>query len=82
MKMAQLPLKTAFVVLFSFLILSCNGKKEKSEENQNETAQEDNSGDTATESSLPLDRLNLPEGFKIDIYADGIGGNSVCGHPK
>ncbi len=26
------------------------------------------------ESSLPLDRLNLPEGFAIEVYADGLDG--------
>ncbi|MFD2098565.1 PQQ-dependent sugar dehydrogenase [Flagellimonas iocasae] len=70
MKMAQLPLKTAFVVLFSFLIISCKGKKEESKENQDETTQ----NDTLAKSSLPLDRLNIPEGFKIETYAEGVEG--------
>lgn len=70
MKMAQMPLKTAIVVLFSLLIMSCKGKKEESKENKDETTQ----NDTLAKSSLPLERLNLPKGFKIDTYAEGVEG--------
>ncbi len=47
------------------------------------SCKEEKSGESATEvitqyeeapSNLPIDRLKLPEGFKIEVYADSIDG--------
>ncbi|MBO0323179.1 sorbosone dehydrogenase family protein [Muricauda sp. CAU 1633] len=76
MKTIRFTSKSIFIVLFSLLIVSCNGKKgEKNDTASDEQSQPDNvDGDNPTSSKLPLDRLNLPEGFKIDTYAEGIEG--------
>jgi glucose/arabinose dehydrogenase len=76
MKIFRFTLKSIFLILFSLVVLSCNGKKGGNEgETPDQTQQEDtNEDDGSVESSLPLDRLNLPEGFKIDTYAEGIEG--------
>jgi glucose/arabinose dehydrogenase len=53
---------TAFLVLF---VLSCKQAKEENKEAV--------SGEEVVEAStLPLESLNLPDGFKISIYAEGI----------
>lgn len=48
---------------------SCNGKNRTAEE---EASQEQEPA--PYQGDLPLDRLNLPEGFKVDVYAEGIDG--------
>ncbi len=60
---------TLFLLSIVFvLVISC--KEEKSKE---ETAAELIQYEEAP-SDLPIDRLRLPEGFKIEVYADGIDG--------
>jgi glucose/arabinose dehydrogenase len=54
-----------FFLLFSLVILcQCNSQTLKS------VAVNNDSGNTKT--SLPLDKIQLPEGFKIEIYAEGV----------
>ncbi|MEM9647200.1 MAG: sorbosone dehydrogenase family protein [Bacteroidota bacterium] len=57
------------VVFITLILMACNGKKETS---KNETAVEPK--ERVHPTSLPLDSLNLPEGFKIEVYAEGIDG--------
>lgn len=49
------------IVLFVF---SCKQQKESKSEPVDEQ--------TTTDTSLPIDRLNLPEGFQISLFAEGI----------
>ncbi|MCE2612182.1 sorbosone dehydrogenase family protein [Flavobacteriaceae bacterium D16] len=53
------------VVLLSIFVISC---KQTKEEKKGPVIEEK----VTTEVRLPLDRLKLPEGFKISIYAEGI----------
>ena len=53
-------------VLLTLTIISC---KEKKKEESDATVQYEE-----LESMLPIDRLNLPEGFKIEVFADSIDG--------
>lgn len=56
--------------LISFTICFVNCKQNKSADNEAEVVvQYDES-----KSILPIDRLNLPEGFKIEVFADSIDG--------
>lgn len=74
MKTNHLPKSSIFLLMLSLAMLSCNGKKKgDNEENADEKTQQET--DTSQyEASLPLDRLKLPEGFQIEIYAEGIDG--------
>ncbi|MEZ4810888.1 MAG: sorbosone dehydrogenase family protein [Allomuricauda sp.] len=73
MKLARLSLKPSLILLVSLWMLSCNGKKESTEgEGADDQTQQEDTG--ASESNLPLELLNLPQGFKIDTYAEGIDG--------
>lgn len=67
MKNTQLvsPVLVAVLVLFSFL--SCKEKQKKEEAKP--VVQYDEPA-----SALPIERLKLPEGFKIEVYADSIDG--------
>ena len=60
--------KTLFkvLILLSLAITSFSCKEKKHSESGDITSVEQ------IETSLPLDRLNLPEGFKISVYAEGV----------
>ncbi|PWL38860.1 sorbosone dehydrogenase [Flagellimonas aquimarina] len=62
--------RISFLFLLSLFVFSCNGKKEKSKETPVEELEEIEQ----TETSLPLQDLNLPDGFKIEVFAEGIDG--------
>ena len=70
MKIYSLTFRSMMLLLFALLVFSCNGKKEKTDD---ETTAETQS-DTVAQTSLPLERLNLPEGFNIEVYAEGLEG--------
>ncbi len=57
------------VVFITLILMACNGKKEAPKK---ETAAEPK--ERVHPTSLPLDSLNLPEGFKIEVFAEGIDG--------
>ncbi len=61
------PKITLLLVLF-FVIFSC--KPKKATDAQIETEE----NETVAEISLPLRKLNLPDGFQIDVFATGIDG--------
>ncbi|MEO0527387.1 MAG: sorbosone dehydrogenase family protein [Bacteroidota bacterium] len=56
------------ILVLSILLVSCNQKKEKTTTTQ-QVIQYDEPA-----SALPTDRLRLPEGFKIEVYADSLDG--------
>ncbi|NAY90907.1 sorbosone dehydrogenase family protein [Muricauda sp. JGD-17] len=66
-------LSFSLCAIFCLSILSCNGKKENSAQEMADdvTQNEDNE---PSSSSLPLELLKLPEGFKIDTFAEGVEG--------
>ncbi|MEO2051329.1 MAG: sorbosone dehydrogenase family protein [Allomuricauda sp.] len=68
MKMTTMTFRSSTMLAFSMLVVSCNGKKEQQTEETNEEAV------VEQDSLLPLNRLNLPEGFKIEIFAKGLDG--------
>ncbi|WP_420601802.1 PQQ-dependent sugar dehydrogenase [Flagellimonas sp.] len=59
--------KITFVFILATLIFSCKGKTESKEEVKEDQVKQ-------PQTNLPLEKLNLPEGFKIDIFAEGIDG--------
>ena len=65
MKIFRQILSVAIIVTVLMAMVSCKDQQGK----ENDTALEENVVDST---ALPLERLNLPAGFKIEIYADGI----------
>lgn len=74
MKMYHLPKKSILLLMLSLAVLSCNGKKEGSDQEGTDENAEQEADTTQYETALPLERLNLPKGFKIEVYAEGIDG--------
>lgn len=68
MKFRATILKFIFPAFFSIIFLSC--KEDKSEDTTPEVLTQY----MERESNLPLERLKLPPGFKIEVYADSIDG--------
>ncbi|UII79495.1 sorbosone dehydrogenase family protein [Flagellimonas sp. CMM7] len=60
----------SFLLALSLFVFSCNGKKGESKETIAEDAEELEQAET----TLPLQSLNLPDGFKIEVFAEGIDG--------
>ncbi|AWX46143.1 uncharacterized protein HME9304_03175 [Flagellimonas maritima] len=69
MKLKPLALKLILSSLLISYITSCNEKKEGPKEPIGEN--EENQVDTT---NLPIENLNLPDGFKISVFAEGIDG--------
>jgi len=72
MKMNQLTFRSLLLLMFSVVILSCKGNSENKEEASEENAE--TTTETEYTGNLPLDRLNLPEGFHIDTYVENLEG--------
>ncbi|NDV42953.1 PQQ-dependent sugar dehydrogenase [Flagellimonas sediminis] len=66
MKIYDLTFRSITLCALSLAVLSCNGKKE--------AATEETEVEQTYQGSLPLDRLHLPAGFNIDVYAEGLDG--------
>ena len=60
---------SATAVLLAFMLCAVGCKNKTNNENVSETTQYDE-----PVSELPIDRLKLPEGFKIEVYADNVDG--------
>src|SRR5690606_17539609 len=73
MKSYPLSPRILFLLLLSLAVLSCNGKKEAPGE-ENEQEQPDPQTPPPYTGDLPIGRLNLPQGFSVDVYAEGIDG--------
>src|SRR5690606_10528649 len=73
MKIQSILKSSLALLVLSLALLACNDKKDSKGEDPGE-------GDPGTtvpppyEGDLPLDRLNLPEGFSIDVYAENLDG--------
>ncbi|MBS9463469.1 sorbosone dehydrogenase family protein [Flagellimonas sp. 389] len=61
--------KLIFSCLLFSLFISCNGKKEETKETVSESVEEQ-----IDSTSLPIQNLNLPNGFKVSVFAEGIDG--------
>ncbi len=66
--------KIPFVIILSLFILSCKGKKDQQENNEDENPVENTAETITHETNLPLANLNLPPGFKITVFAEGLDG--------
>jgi len=63
------------MLVLSVSILACNGKKENKEEESTEGEVVENAEESSQDSlQLNMNRLNLPEGFSIELYAKNIEG--------
>lgn len=68
MKLIMLLQRFALVLLLCMLVISCKEKKENPEDAV--VSEEEKS----PKSDLPLEKLNLPEGFTISVFAEGLDG--------
>ena len=73
MKMYALTLRSIFTLMLSVTILACNGKKESQDEEATEEVA-DNTEEALDSLQMNMNRLNLPEGFSIALYAKDIEG--------
>jgi len=71
--MYALTFRSIVMLVLSVSILACNGKKENQEEESTEEVT-DNAEVSQDSTQLYLDRLNLPEGFSIALYAENVEG--------
>jgi len=71
--MYALTLRSIFTLMLSVTILACNGKKESQDEEATEEVA-DNTEEALDSLQMNMNRLNLPEGFSIDVYAKDIEG--------
>jgi len=74
MKYSRKPYTLIFASAVALMVFSCNGKKEETNEEQANDQTEPEVIHTPSESSLPLELLNLPEGFRIGTYAENVEG--------
>lgn len=72
--MYTMTLRSILMLSLSMAFLACNGKKESKNEKITEEAGENEEATPTSSTTLPLDRLNLPEGFSIDVYAENLEG--------
>lgn len=68
MKTTFLSLQSLLLVVCITLLSSCKEEKDKQSDTEPMVQYEEQA------SLLPIDRLKLPEGFKIEVYADSIDG--------
>jgi len=71
--MYALTLRSIFTLMLSVTILACNGKKESQDEEATEEVA-DNTEEALDSLQMNMNRLNLPEGFSIALYAKDIEG--------
>ena len=73
--MYALTFRSIVMLVLSVSILACNGKKENKEEESTEGEVVENAEESSQDSlQLNMNRLNLPEGFSIELYAKNIEG--------
>ena len=58
-----------FLLMTLSFLISCNSNTSTEDNNPNAYA---SAKDLKEESTLPIDKIKLPEGFKIEVYADSI----------
>lgn len=69
--MYALTFRSLCLLTFAIITLSCNGKKEDKDK---KTSEEITENTEESNGDLPLERLNLPEGFNIELYAENLEG--------
>ena len=74
MRMYTLTLRSVLMLMLSVAFIACKGNKEGNEEETTEEVAENAEEAPKYTGDLPLDRLNLPEGFSIDVYAENLEG--------
>lgn len=74
MRMYTLTLRSVLMLILSVAFIACKGNKEGNEEETTEEVAENAEEAPKYTGDLPLDRLNLPEGFSIDVYAENLEG--------
>ncbi|WP_422861346.1 PQQ-dependent sugar dehydrogenase [Flagellimonas sp. W118] len=62
--------KILYLIILSLFIISCKGKIDQQENHEDVNAVKA----VAHETDLPLANLNLPPGFKIEVFAEGLDG--------
>ncbi len=72
--MYTLTLRSILMLMLSIAFIACKGNKESKDEKTTEEVAENTEETTQSTTDLPLDRLNLPEGFSIDVYAENLEG--------
>jgi glucose/arabinose dehydrogenase len=65
---SEIKLLMYYILVIAIFLSACNSKTSKNSD-QNEVSKEETK---ATENILPLDKIKLPPGFKIDVYADDL----------
>src|SRR5690606_4701723 len=73
MKALRTPINLLMLSILILVLCSCNGKKQSSDEGGPEPQPEQQEQEPY-QGDLPLGRLNLPEGFEVDVFAEGIDG--------
>jgi glucose/arabinose dehydrogenase len=79
---------TPYALCLAALVLACNPAKEKNEEEKTTTPVSEVSTDgsqaaiTDYSRTLPLDKIKLPNGFKIEIYAEVENARSLAISPS
>ncbi|WP_190808766.1 sorbosone dehydrogenase family protein [Flagellimonas sp. S3867] len=66
--------RITFLIAISLFVYSCNTKKEQSKKEEIEGQRTETQEPIEHETSLPLANLNLPHGFKIQVFAEGLDG--------
>ena len=73
--MYALTFRSIVMLVLSVSILACNGKKGSNDEESTEGEVVENAEESSQDSlQLNMNRLNLPEGFSIELYAKNIEG--------
>lgn len=68
MKTSRLSLQNLILIALFVTFSSCKEKQEEQTKSESMVQYEESA------SALPIDKLKLPEGFKIEVYADSIDG--------
>lgn len=74
MKIYTLTQRSIILLMFFVAFLACKEDKESQGEESTEEVAENTEETPEYTGDLPLDRLNLPDGFSIDVYAENIEG--------
>tara|TARA_B100000949_G_scaffold3886_1_gene3398 strand:- start:5018 stop:6217 length:1200 start_codon:yes stop_codon:yes gene_type:complete len=74
MKIYTLTQRSILLLMLFVAFVACKEDKESQNEESTEEVAENTEETPEYTGDLPLDRLNLPDGFSIDVYAENIEG--------
>ncbi len=74
MKTYSLTLRSILMLMLSVAFIACKGKEGNNDTTAEEVSENLEETTPLSTTNLPLDRLNLPEGFSIDVYAENLEG--------